>query len=123
MVLPIYAGIQRLSPSLLGTAGDLGAKPFRTFRSVMLPLLPAVAAGSIFTFSLTLGDYIDAWLGEQREGQVHVRHAHQHRSGCAQSTARRCVHAGPLLIVVLYLLAMKRRRIREPVMRIMSTSA
>jgi len=59
MVLPIYAGLDRMSPSLLDAAGDLGAKPFRTFRSVILPLLmPAIAAGSIFTFSLTLGDYI-----------------------------------------------------------------
>jgi putative spermidine/putrescine transport system permease protein len=59
MILPIYAGLDRLPSSLLDASGDLGGRPFRTFRSVILPLLvPAIAAGSIFTFSLSLGDYI-----------------------------------------------------------------
>jgi putative spermidine/putrescine transport system permease protein len=59
MVLPIYAGLERLPDSLLEASGDLGAKGLRTFRSVVIPvILPAVVAGSIFTFSLTLGDYI-----------------------------------------------------------------
>jgi len=59
MILPIYAGLERLPDSLLAASGDLGARPLRTFRSVVLPLaFPAVVAGSIFTFSLSLGDYI-----------------------------------------------------------------
>ena len=59
MVLPIFAGLDRLPDSLLEASSDLGAGAFRTFRSVVLPLtLPAVVAGSIFTFSLTLGDYV-----------------------------------------------------------------
>jgi putative spermidine/putrescine transport system permease protein len=59
MILPIYAGLERIPNSLLEASADLGARGGRTFRSVVLPLaLPAVAAGSIFTFSLTLGDYI-----------------------------------------------------------------
>jgi putative spermidine/putrescine transport system permease protein len=59
MILPIYAGLERLPDSLLEASGDLGGRAGRTFRSVVLPLsLPAVAAGSIFTFSLSLGDYI-----------------------------------------------------------------
>ncbi|QWF79525.1 ABC transporter permease [Amycolatopsis sp. CA-230715] len=59
MILPIYAGLERLPDSLVDASGDLGAKSFRTFRSVVLPLtFPAVVAGSIFTFSLSLGDYI-----------------------------------------------------------------
>ncbi len=59
MILPIYAGLERLPNSLLEASGDLGAKAGRTFRSVVLPMaFPAVVAGSIFTFSLTLGDYI-----------------------------------------------------------------
>lgn len=59
MVLPIYAGFDRLAPSLLDASSDLGARPWRTFRSVIAPLLvPSIAAGSIFTFSLSLGDYI-----------------------------------------------------------------
>ncbi|MFD2471308.1 ABC transporter permease [Amycolatopsis silviterrae] len=59
MILPIYAGLERLPTSLVDASGDLGAKSFRTFRSVILPLtFPAIVAGSIFTFSLSLGDYI-----------------------------------------------------------------
>ena len=59
MVLPIYAGLDRLPDSLLEASSDLGAKAWTTFRSVIVPLIiPAILAGSIFTFSLTLGDYI-----------------------------------------------------------------
>jgi putative spermidine/putrescine transport system permease protein len=59
MVLPLYAGLQRLPDSLLDASSDLGASSWRTFRSVVLPLLfPSLVAGSIFTFSLSLGDYI-----------------------------------------------------------------
>ncbi len=59
MVLPIMAAVERIPPSLLEASGDLGAGPATTFRRVILPLaMPGVAAGSIFTFSLTLGDYI-----------------------------------------------------------------
>jgi putative spermidine/putrescine transport system permease protein len=59
MVLPIYAGLERIPNSLISASEDLGAHPFTTFRRVLLPLVfPAVIAGSIFTFSLTLGDYI-----------------------------------------------------------------
>jgi putative spermidine/putrescine transport system permease protein len=59
MILPIYAGLERIPDSLLDASGDLGGRPGLTFRRVILPLaLPAVVAGSIFTFSLTLGDYI-----------------------------------------------------------------
>ena len=59
MVLPIFAGLERLPDSLLEAASDLGARPGRTVRTVVLPLVfPAVVAGSIFTFSLSLGDYV-----------------------------------------------------------------
>jgi putative spermidine/putrescine transport system permease protein len=59
MILPIYAGLERVPESLLEASGDLGAKAGTTFRRVVLPLVfPSVVAGSIFTFSLTLGDYI-----------------------------------------------------------------
>jgi putative spermidine/putrescine transport system permease protein len=59
MILPIYAGLERIPDSLISASEDLGASPFTTFRRVILPLsFPAVVAGSIFTFSLTLGDYI-----------------------------------------------------------------
>ena len=59
MVLPIFAGLERIPNTLISASEDLGAKPFTTFRRVILPLtFPAVVAGSIFTFALTLGDYI-----------------------------------------------------------------
>lgn len=59
MVLPIFAGLERLPDSLLEASADLGARPGRTVRTVVLPLVfPAVVAGSIFTFSLSLGDYV-----------------------------------------------------------------
>ena len=59
MVLPVMASIERIPASTLEASADLGARPAMTFRSVILPLaMPGVAAGSIFTFSLTLGDYI-----------------------------------------------------------------
>ncbi len=59
MILPIFAGLERIPNSLISASEDLGAKPFTTFRRVILPLsFPAVVAGSIFTFALTLGDYI-----------------------------------------------------------------
>jgi putative spermidine/putrescine transport system permease protein len=59
MILPVYAGIERIPSSLLEASSDLGARSVRTFFKVTLPLaFPAVVAGSIFTFSLTLGDYI-----------------------------------------------------------------
>ena len=63
MILPIFAGLERIPDSLLSASEDLGASPFTTFRRVILPLaFPAVVAGSIFTFSLTLGDYITPQL-------------------------------------------------------------
>ncbi|WP_271411901.1 ABC transporter permease [Pseudomonas sp. Q1-7] len=59
MILPIQASLERLPPSLLQASADLGARPRQTFAQVILPLaFPGVVAGSIFTFSLTLGDFI-----------------------------------------------------------------
>jgi putative spermidine/putrescine transport system permease protein len=59
MILPLYAGLERIPGSLLEASADLGAHSMTTFRKVVLPLVfPALVAGSIFTFSLTLGDYI-----------------------------------------------------------------
>jgi putative spermidine/putrescine transport system permease protein len=59
MILPMAAALERVPGSLLQASADLGAKPGQTFRNVVLPLaVPGIAAGSVFTFSLTLGDYI-----------------------------------------------------------------
>ena len=63
MILPIYAGLERLPNNLLDASSDLGAKNFHTFASVVLPLIfPSIIAGSMFTFSLSLGDYITAQI-------------------------------------------------------------
>ena len=59
MILPIYAGLERVPDSLLEASGDLGGKTWPTLRLVVLPLIfPAIIAGTIFSFSLSLGDYI-----------------------------------------------------------------
>ena len=59
MIIPIYAGFDRIPDSVLSASEDLGAKAGMTFRRVIWPLVfPAIVAGSIFTFSLTLGDFI-----------------------------------------------------------------
>jgi len=59
MILPLAAALERVPTALLQASADLGARPLQTFRNITLPLaLPGLAAGSVFTFSLTLGDYI-----------------------------------------------------------------
>jgi len=73
MILPIYAGLERIPNSLIDASGDLGAVPRRTFRRVVLPMaFPAVVAGSIFTFALTLGDYITPDRKSTRLNSSHI---------------------------------------------------
>ncbi len=88
MVLPIFAGLERIPNTLISASEDLGAKPFTTFRRVILPLtFPAVVAGSIFTFALTLGDYITPTAGLQQP--VHrQRRLQQHLQQPAASPRR-----------------------------------
>jgi putative spermidine/putrescine transport system permease protein len=63
MIIPIYASLERIPPSLLEASADLGGRTWRTTRLIVVPLaLPGIVAGSIFTFSLTLGDYITPLL-------------------------------------------------------------
>jgi putative spermidine/putrescine transport system permease protein len=63
MVIPTFAALERVPSSMIEASQDLGGRAWRTFRSVLLPLaLPGIVAGSIFTFSLTLGDYITPLL-------------------------------------------------------------
>ena len=63
MIIPVYAAMERVPESLMEAAADLGARRWRAVRDVVLPLaLPGVVAGSIFTFSLTLGDYVTPTL-------------------------------------------------------------
>ncbi len=106
MVLPIYAGLERIPDSLLSASEDLGAKPFETFRRVILPMaFPAVVAGSIFTFSLTLGDYITPSLispSTQFIGNV-VFTSHTNDLPLASAFA-----IVPILVMVVYLLIARR---------------
>ncbi len=63
MVVPVYAALERIPNSYLEASADMGARGFRTLRSIIIPLaLPGIVAGSIFTFSLTLGDFITPLL-------------------------------------------------------------
>ena len=108
MVLPIYAGLERLPPSLLDAVGDLGARPLRTFRSVIVPLLvPSIAAGSIFTFSLSLGDYIIPQI--VTEGKVPmIGNLIESTLLAPNQPLAAAFTLWPLLIIVVYLVAMSR---------------
>jgi putative spermidine/putrescine transport system permease protein len=108
MILPVYAGLERIPGSLLEASGDLGGHAGQTFRRVILPLaLPAVVAGSIFTFSLTLGDYIAPQIvsgGEQFIGNVVYTNV-----GVANNLPLAAAFATvPVLIMILYLLVARR---------------
>jgi putative spermidine/putrescine transport system permease protein len=107
MVLPIYAGLERIPRSLLDASADLGARPWTTFRRVVLPLtMPAVAAGSIFTFSLSLGDYITPQLVSSTQFIGNVVYANV---GIANNLPLAAAFATvPVLIMVAYLLLARR---------------
>jgi len=109
MVLPIYAGLERLPASLLDAAGDLGARPMRTFRTVIMPLLlPSIAAGSIFTFSLSLGDYIVPQLVTDGKERVMFGTFINSTLGAPNQPLAAAYTLWPLLIIIAYLFAMKR---------------
>jgi putative spermidine/putrescine transport system permease protein len=109
MVLPIYAGLERLPPSLLDASGDLGARPLRTFRSVVMPmLLPSIAAGSIFTFSLSLGDYIVPQLVTDGKQRVMFGTFINSTLGAPNQPLAAAYTLWPLAIIICYLFAMKR---------------
>jgi putative spermidine/putrescine transport system permease protein len=107
MVIPIYAGLERVSDSLLSASDDLGAKPWTTFRRVILPLaFPAVVAGSIFTFSLTLGDFIAPQLvtSTQFIGNVVYNNV-----GIANNLPLAAAFAlVPVVVMIIYLLIARR---------------
>jgi putative spermidine/putrescine transport system permease protein len=109
MIIPTYAALERVPDTLLEAAADLGARRWRTTLDVVLPLaLPGVVAGSIFTFSLTLGDYITPILvggaGSQFIGNVvydNVGIANNIPFAAALATV-------PVVIMAVYLLAAQR---------------
>jgi putative spermidine/putrescine transport system permease protein len=107
MVLPVYAGLERIPNSLLEAAGDLGARPGAVFRRVILPLaFPAVVAGSIFTFSLTLGDYIAPTLVSSKQFIGNVVYANV---GVANNLPLAAAFATvPVVVMLVYLLIARR---------------
>ncbi len=107
MIIPLYAGLERIPDSLLDASGDLGGRPGQTFRRVILPLaLPAVLAGSIFTFSLTLGDYITPQLVSSTQFIGNVVYANV---GVANNLPLAAAFATvPVAIMVFYLLVARR---------------
>jgi putative spermidine/putrescine transport system permease protein len=108
MILPVQAALERVPKSLLEASGDLGARPDQTFRHVILPLaFPGIVAGSIFTFSLTLGDFIvPASLGNSSFFIGQAVLSHQGTSGNLPLAAAFTVI--PMVIMVLYLIGAKR---------------
>jgi putative spermidine/putrescine transport system permease protein len=110
MILPVYAGLERIPQSLLDASADLGGRSLRTFYRVILPLaFPAVVAGSIFTFSLTLGDYIapDLITSEQFIGTVIYD---QRGTNLPVAAAFTLV---PIGVMVIYLLVARRLKAFE----------
>jgi putative spermidine/putrescine transport system permease protein len=108
MLLPIYAGLERLPLSLLDASGDLGAKPGRTFRSVIVPmLLPSIAAGSIFTFSLSLGDYLLPRLVVDGRQRVMFGELINSTLGAPNQPLAAAYTLLPVIIIIGYLVAMK----------------
>ena len=102
MILPVYAGLERIPDSLMEASSDLGAKSLRTFRQVVLPIaFPAIVAGSIFTFSLTLGDYI---IPLQVSSKQFIGNVVYDNVGVANNLPFAAAYATvPVLIMVVYL--------------------
>ncbi len=107
MILPIYAGLERIPTSYFEASADLGGRAWTTFRRVVLPLaLPALAAGSIFTFSLTLGDYITPKLVGNSQFLGNVIYDAQGVSNNVPFAAAYAIV--PILIMGAYLLVARR---------------
>ena len=106
MVLPLYAGLERVPNSLLEASADLGARAGTTFRRIILPLvIPSLVAGSIFTFSLTLGDYIVPGLVSDAKFIGNVIYDNSALGNFPIAAAYSMV---PIVIMLLYLLVARR---------------
>jgi putative spermidine/putrescine transport system permease protein len=106
MILPIYAGLERIPESLLEASSDLGARSGTTFRRVVMPLVfPALVAGSIFTFSLTLGDYITPDMVSDAKFIGNVIYDNSSLGNLPLAAAYSLV---PIAIMIAYLLAARR---------------
>ncbi|MEU6841878.1 ABC transporter permease [Streptomyces sp. NPDC046716] len=106
MILPIHAGLERVPDSLLDASADLGARTWRTLRTVLLPLvLPSVAAGSVFTFSLSLGDYIAVQIVG---GKTQLIGNLVYSNITLDLPLAAALGTVPVVVIVLYLLAVRR---------------
>lgn len=106
MILPIHTALEQLPANLLDASADLGAKGWRTFRSVVLPMvLPSVAAGSIFTFSLSLGDYITVQIVGGKTQLIGNLVYSNIELNLPMAAALATV---PVVVIVVYLLAVRR---------------
>ncbi|RRQ71696.1 spermidine/putrescine ABC transporter permease [Streptomyces griseofuscus] len=106
MILPIHTALEQLPAQLLDASADLGARAGRTFRSVVLPMvLPSVAAGSVFTFSLSLGDYITVQIVGGKTQLIGNLVYSNIELNLPMAAALGTV---PVLVIVLYLLAIRR---------------
>jgi putative spermidine/putrescine transport system permease protein len=108
MILPIHAGFEKVPDSLLEASSDLGAKPWSTMRLVVFPLLvPSIIAGTIFTFSLSLGDYITAQIvGGTTQVLGTVVYANVGAANNLPFAA--AVSLIPIVIIMIYLFAVRR---------------
>lgn len=107
MILPVQAALERIPGSLLQASADLGAAPRQTFRYVVLPLaIPGIAAGSIFTFSLTLGDFIVPQLVARRYFIGNMVYSQQGAIGNMPMAA--AFTPVPIVLIALYLAFVKR---------------
>ncbi|WP_339803116.1 ABC transporter permease [uncultured Marinobacter sp.] len=108
MILPIQAALERVPVSMLDASGDLGARPGQTFRKIIFPLaLPGIVAGSIFTFSLTLGDYIAPQIvGSSRLFIGQAVYVHQGTAGNLPMAA--AFSMVPIVVMAIYLWIAKR---------------
>jgi putative spermidine/putrescine transport system permease protein len=109
MILPVWAAIERVPESLIEASADLGARGWRSFRSVLLPLiLPGILAGSIFTFSLTLGDFITPTL-VGGAGSTFIGNVVYQEVGISNNVPFAAAFATvPLVIMGIYLLVARR---------------
>ena len=106
MVLPLFAGLERIPNSVLEASADLGAHGWMTFRRIVVPLaLPAIVAGSIFTFSLTLGDYIAPTAVSTT---IFIGNAIYLNFGSGNFPLAAALAVVPLVIVIVYLLLARR---------------
>lgn len=106
MIMPIYAGLERIPGSLLEASADLGGRSWTTFRRVILPLVfPALVAGSVFTFSLTLGDYITPDLVSDAKFIGNVIYDNSSLGNLPLAAAYSLL---PVLVMTVYLLVARR---------------